>query len=90
MVDAYFLIVLGAAFLTAAATDLGADVPSYLVMEIFLGLLPVGFGIAAGAMIWMTFVDLIPDTAKDATPSAVGTAAALSLAGLLALQYSLL
>ena len=67
-----------------------AAVPSFLAVETFLARLPVGFGIAAGAMIWMVFAELIPEAEKNASPSAVGTAVALSLTGLLALQYLLL
>jgi zinc transporter ZupT len=65
-------------------------VPSYLVVEAFAPFLPVGLGIAAGAMIWMVFAELIPDANRNASSSAVGIAVTLSFAAMLALQYLLL
>lgn len=65
-------------------------VPSYVFVEAFEPFLPVGFGIAAGAMIWMVFAELIPDANKHAPSSAVGTAVTLAFAAMLAFQYLLL
>ena len=67
-----------------------AALPSYIAVETFRALLPAGFGIAAGAMIWMVFAELIPEAEKNASASAAGTAVGLSLAALLALQYLVL
>ena len=36
-------------------------VPSYLAVTAFEPFLPIGFGIAAGAMIWMVFAELTPE-----------------------------
>jgi zinc transporter ZupT len=65
-------------------------VPAYLVVESFEPFLPVGFGIAAGAMIWMVFAELIPDANRNASASAVGVAVTLSFAAMLGFQYLLL
>jgi zinc transporter ZupT len=65
-------------------------VPSYLVVESFAPFLPVGFGVAAGAMIWMVFAELIPDANRNASSSAVGIAVTLSFAAMLAFQYVVL
>jgi len=65
-------------------------VPSFLIVEAFESFLPVGFGIAAGAMIWMVFAELIPDAMKNASASAVGVAVTLAFAAMLAFQYLLL
>lgn len=65
-------------------------VPAFLVVESFAPFLPVGFGIAAGAMIWMVFAELIPDANRNASASAVGVAVTLSFAAMLAFQYLLL
>ncbi len=65
-------------------------VPSYLIVESFAPFLPVGFGIAAGAMIWMVFAELIPDANRNASSGAVGIAVTLSFAAMLAFQYLLL
>jgi zinc transporter ZupT len=62
-------------------------VPAFLIVETFAPFLPVGFGIAAGAMIWMVFAELIPDANRNASASAVGIAVTLSFAAMLAFQY---
>jgi len=65
-------------------------VPSYLAVQAFEPILPIGFGIAAGAMIWMVFAELIPDANKNASPGAVGIAVTLGFAAMIAFQYVLL
>lgn len=67
-----------------------AAVPSYLLVETFEPFLPVGFGIAAGAMIWMVFAELIPDANKNASPGTVGITVTMSFALMLAFQYLVL
>ncbi len=65
-------------------------VPSYLFVETFHPLLPIGFGLAAGAMIWMVFAELVPDATEDATGSQVGSAVTAAFIVMLAFQYLVL
>lgn len=65
-------------------------VPSYLFVEAFEPLLPIGFGIAAGAMIWMVFAELVPEANEDASGAHVGTAVTASFIAMMAFQYLVL
>jgi len=65
-------------------------VPSYLFVEAFEPLLPIGFGIAAGAMIWMVFAELVPDANKDASGAHVGSALTAAFIAMLAFQFLVL
>jgi zinc transporter ZupT len=67
-----------------------AAVPAYLAVATFTPFLPIGFGIAAGAMIWMVFAELIPDVNRDAPPATVGIVVTMSFVAMLAFQYLLL
>lgn len=61
-------------------------VPSYLFVETFQPVLPIGFGIAAGAMIWMVFAELVPEATEDASGAHVGTAVTGAFIAMLAFQ----
>jgi len=62
-------------------------VPAFLFVTIFAPWLPVGLGLAAGAMIWMVFAELIPDAYEGgASGAAIGIAVTLAFAALLAFQ----
>ncbi len=62
-------------------------VPAFLFVLFFEPLLPVGLGLAAGAMIWMVFAELIPDAYEGgASGAAIGIAVTLAFAALLAFQ----
>jgi ZIP family zinc transporter len=65
-------------------------VPSYLAVKAFEPFLPLGFGIAAGAMIWMVFAELVPDANKNAASSTVGIVVTLAFAAMIAFQYLIL
>lgn len=65
-------------------------VPSYLFVEMFHPLLPVGFGLAAGAMFWLVFAELIPEANENETPHTVGIAVTLAFVAMLAFQYLIL
>ena len=61
-------------------------VPAFLFVLTFEPWLPVGLGLAAGAMIWMVFAELLPDALENASGSAVGISVTLAFAALLAFQ----
>ena len=65
-------------------------VPSYLFVEAFHPVLPIGFGIAAGAMIWMVFAELVPEATEDASGAQVGSAVTAAFIVMLAFQYLVL
>lgn len=65
-------------------------VPSFLLVEAFTPLLPIGLGFAAGAMIWMVFAELVPSAYQRSSSSAVGTTVTLSFTAMLAFQYLVL
>lgn len=62
-------------------------VPAYLFVVVFEPLLPVGLGLAAGAMVWMCLAEMLPDAAsrcgKPLTGAITGVTAVLMLAVLL-------
>ncbi|MEX2347605.1 MAG: ZIP family metal transporter [Balneolaceae bacterium] len=47
-------------------------IPAFLFVDVFREYLPFGLGLAAGAMIWMVFADLIPEALKTCAPKKVG------------------
>ena len=61
-------------------------VPAFLFVNAFEPFLPVGLGLAAGAMIWMVFAELIPDAYEGASGAEIGIAVTLAFAALLAFQ----
>ena len=60
--------------------------PAFLFVLVFEPFLPVGFGLAAGAMIWMVFAELIPDALEKVSGATVGVAVTLAFAALFAVQ----
>jgi zinc transporter ZupT len=65
-------------------------VPAYIFVTLFEPLLPIGLGLAAGAMIWTVFAELVPDALKHATSSSIGIAVALAMSALWAFQHFVL
>lgn len=61
-------------------------VPAFLFVETFRSVLPLGLGLAAGAMIWMVFSELMPDALDEASPGAVAATATVSIAAMTAFQ----
>ncbi len=65
-------------------------VPAFLFVLAFTPLLAVGLGIAAGAMIWMVFSELIPDAVEKTSGSTVGIVVTLAMVALWAFQQLVL
>ncbi len=64
-------------------------VPAFLFVEWFRPLLPSGLGFAAGAMLWMSSSELIPDALEDASRTRVALAVFGSGMLMMALQILL-
>lgn len=61
-------------------------VPAFLFVTAFRPFLPVGLGVAGGAMIWMVVAELIPDALDDASGALIATVLSLSFAAMLIFQ----
>lgn len=61
-------------------------IPAFLFVLVFKPFLPIGLGLAAGAMIWMVFAELLPDSLEEASGAEVGISVTLAFAALLAFQ----
>ena len=65
-------------------------VPAFLFVEAFAGVLPLGLGFAAGAMVWLVVADLIPEALRTTRVSLVAAVVVGSAASMLAFQLLLL
>ncbi len=65
-------------------------VPAYLFVQVFRPFLPVGLGLAAGAMIWMVFAELIAEAFGTESDSAVGLTTTLAFLAMMAFQLLVL
>lgn len=90
------LVPRGASVLAAAGWSIASSlpqplmaVPAFLFVVVFAPFLPIGFGLAAGAMIWMTLAELLPDAFKDVSSGTVAAAVTLSIAAMLAFQAAI-
>jgi zinc transporter ZupT len=61
-------------------------VPAFLFVDAFAPLLPYGVGFAAGAMVFMVLVELLPDAYEDGRRGTVGLLMSLSLIAMVAFQ----
>lgn len=64
--------------------------PAYLFVETFRPFLPVGLGLAAGAMIWMVFSELYPEAQEKIASGSAATAVTLAFALMMAFQLLVL
>jgi zinc transporter ZupT len=64
--------------------------PAFLFVETFRPFLPVGLGLAAGAMIWMVFSELFPESLEKVDSSSAATAVTLAFSGMMAFQMLVL
>jgi zinc transporter ZupT len=61
-------------------------VPAFLFVEAFRPLLPYGLGFAAGAMIFMVFLELLPEAYENASATAVGLWVSASMGAMILFQ----
>lgn len=62
-------------------------VPAFLFVLFFREFLPLGLGLAAGAMIWMVFKELLPEALEEMPASRVYPTMLLSIIAMLAFQF---
>ncbi len=62
-------------------------VPAFLFVLAFRPFLAVGLGLAAGAMIWMVFSEMLPEAREEVPLSTVVTMLGISTAGMLLFQW---
>lgn len=65
-------------------------VPAFLFVQVFNPLLPVGLGLAAGAMIWMVFAELVPESLGCESDSMIGLVVTASFILMMAFQFLIL
>ena len=61
-------------------------VPAFLFVQIFEPLLPLGLGLAAGAMIWMAQSELVPEALENAPHQQVAVALTLAVVAMVSFQ----
>lgn len=61
-------------------------VPAFLFVDAFREYLPLGLGLAAGAMIWMVFAELIPESLQKCKPHTIGLWVCIAIIAMAAFQ----
>ena len=64
-------------------------IPAYLFVSTFKPMLPFGLGLAAGAMIWMVFAELLPDANKKLEPASVDVVIVLAFLGMMVFHLAI-
>ena len=64
-------------------------VPAFLFVLTFAPFLPIGLGLAAGAMLWMIFSELLPEAGEVADHSTIGVVVTLSFTCMMGLTLVL-
>lgn len=64
-------------------------IPAFLFVDAFREYLPLGLGLAAGAMIWMVFAELIPEALQKCEPHKIGFWITMAIMGMTAFQMLL-
>jgi zinc transporter, ZIP family len=64
-------------------------VPAFLLVTFFQPFLPIGLGLAAGAMIWMTFEELVPEALEGGSRSLVSVTMTLAILSFVLFQLVL-
>ncbi len=64
-------------------------IPAFLFVDAFREYLPLGLGLAAGAMIWMVFAELIPEALEKCEPHKIGFWVTIAIMGMTAFQILL-
>jgi zinc transporter ZupT len=62
-------------------------VPAFLFVLVFRPLLPVGLGLAAGAMLWMVWRELLPEALEEVSAKLAYPTVGLATLAMLAFQY---
>jgi zinc transporter ZupT len=64
-------------------------VPAFMFVTYFKQYLPTGLGFAAGAMLWVVFTDIVPESQENMEKEKSGTIIVFSMIAMLFLQYIL-
>jgi zinc transporter ZupT len=64
-------------------------VPAFLFVLVFRPFLPIGLGLAAGAMIYMVFSELLPDALEDVSKLTAAASMVLATFAMLAFQFAI-
>lgn len=64
-------------------------VPAFLLVDAFAQVLPYGIGFAAGAMVFMVFVELLPEAYVEARRHTVAFLVSATLLGMMVFQQHL-
>ena len=64
-------------------------VPAFLFVLTFTPFLPIGLGLAAGAMLWMIFSELLPEVGEDVDHAMIGVVVTLAFTLMMALTLVL-